>query len=98
MRLVPAIIVLTLSTVGDLSVAVAQTDPWGAIRKTRRTKLSAVFGSYDMSHGAPIEAVAWSPDGTRLISAGQDRALKLWSAESGQLLATLEGHEGDVIC
>ena len=35
-----------------------------------------------------------SPDGTRLLSGGNDSALKLWDAASGQLIRTFEGREG----
>ncbi|PWB53142.1 MAG: hypothetical protein C3F13_09925, partial [Anaerolineales bacterium] len=34
----------------------------------------------------------FSPDGTRIISASQDRTLKLWDAACGQELRTLSGH------
>jgi WD40 repeat protein/serine/threonine protein kinase len=49
-------------------------------------------------HTAPVEAVAFSPDGSRALSAGHDRNLCLWEIPSGRLLRTLKGHEGPVWC
>ncbi len=41
-------------------------------------------------------AVAFSPDGRRLLSGSDDNTLRLWDAESGQNLRTLQGHEACV--
>ena len=47
-------------------------------------------------HALPTEAdtvfgLAYSPDGSRLASSGSDGAVRVWSAESGDLLSTIEG-------
>src|SRR5262249_37021453 len=44
----------------------------------------------------PITSVAFSPDGSRILSSGEHNTVALWDATSGQLLRTLEGHEGTV--
>ncbi len=45
---------------------------------------------------APANAVAWSPDGTLLASAGQDGAITLRDAVSGKQIASLAAHLGGV--
>jgi WD40 repeat protein len=40
--------------------------------------------------------VAFSPDGTRLATASDDRTVRLWDASSGESLLTLTGHTDEV--
>lgn len=44
------------------------------------------------AHQRPILTAAWSPDGTRLASAGQDQMIKIWDRQTRRLLANLQGH------
>jgi len=37
--------------------------------------------------------VAVSPDGRTIVSGSDDRTVKVWEAESGRLLRSLEGHK-----
>lgn len=43
-----------------------------------------------------VNAVAFSPDGARLLSGASDNTLTLWQAESGQVVRTFAGHAGPV--
>jgi hypothetical protein len=49
-----------------------------------------------LGHTDDVRAVAFSPDGTRLASASDDRTLKVWDTKAGQELLTLKGHTGRV--
>jgi WD40 repeat protein/serine/threonine protein kinase len=55
----------------------------------------AKFRSLD-GHEGPVRAVAFSQDGTRIISGSQDNTIRLWNAEGGQLLKSFRGHDGAV--
>ena len=49
--------------------------------------------------GTPlVEALCYSPGGTRLATAGADGAVRIWSSQTGALLKTLRGHVGVVRC
>jgi WD40 repeat protein len=45
-------------------------------------------------HGETIRAVAVAPDGSWLVSAGQDGMVRIWDAATGREQATLVGHTG----
>ncbi|EJD05239.1 WD40 repeat-like protein [Fomitiporia mediterranea MF3/22] len=48
-------------------------------------------------HKGWIRSVAFSPDSTRVASGSWDKTIRVWDAESGQLIAgPLEGHEDEV--
>ena len=48
-------------------------------------------------HRDDIWAFTFSPDGTRLASAGEDRTARLWDPATGALLATCRGHTSKVL-
>jgi WD40 repeat protein len=47
-------------------------------------------------HEAPVWGIAWSPDGTKLATASEDKTAKVWEARSGRQLLTLRGHEASI--
>jgi WD40 repeat protein len=50
-----------------------------------------IVGSLE-SPGGRVNAVAYSPDGTRLATASADGAVRIWHAESAMQLIPLRGH------
>ena len=49
-------------------------------------------------HGGNVLAVAYSPDGTRIVSGCYDNSIKIWDATSGAEIITLLGHTEAVSC
>jgi WD40 repeat protein/tRNA A-37 threonylcarbamoyl transferase component Bud32 len=47
-------------------------------------------------HTDPVARAAFSPDGTRVASAGSNGTLKLWDVATGQEIHALRGHTGSV--
>lgn len=43
-------------------------------------------------HTGPVVAVAFSQDGTRILTGSADNTARLWDAATGKLVATLAGH------
>lgn len=55
-----------------------------------------VFGPGGDGHDAPVAALARSPDGRLLASAGWDRTVRIWALDEAKPRAVLEGHEDNV--
>ena len=53
-------------------------------------------GSVQDGHTDSVTSVAFSPDGTRLVSGSDDKTIKHWDVLSGKLIRTLEGHSDKV--
>ena len=43
-----------------------------------------------------MRSAQFSPDGTRIVTASEDKTARVWDAATGKALATLAGHEGAV--
>ena len=41
-------------------------------------------------------SAAFSPDGSRIVTASRDETARIWDAASGKEIAVLRGHEADV--
>jgi RNA polymerase sigma factor (sigma-70 family) len=56
----------------------------------------ARLGTHRLRHPGTVEAVAFSPDGAILVSAGEDQTIRLWDRATGKEVRTLTGHQGPV--
>ncbi|HUS96577.1 MAG TPA: TIR domain-containing protein, partial [Hyphomicrobiaceae bacterium] len=45
-------------------------------------------------HGGRVNDAAFSPDGTRIVTASVDRTARIWAVATGQEIVRLEGHGG----
>ncbi len=50
-----------------------------------------------VGHQDPVWSIAWSPDGTRLATASEDKTVQLWEATQGRKLQTLTGHQAGIL-
>ncbi|KAH9888061.1 hypothetical protein C8Q73DRAFT_794488 [Cubamyces lactineus] len=50
------------------------------------------------AHARRVQAVAYSPNGQRIVSCSEDATIKLWDARTGARLHVLEGHTARVCC
>ncbi len=64
---------------------------WHMLRRLCVTSEETLLG-----HDGPLRALAWTKDGKRLASGGEDRIIRVWDAETGRCLQTLIGHSGGV--
>ena len=42
-------------------------------------------------HSGYVSSVAFSPDGTKVVTGSKDSTVKIWNVESGDVLHTLSG-------
>lgn len=56
-------------------------------------KMAALRG-----HIASVDAVAFTPDGTRILSGSKDNELRIWDARNGALVHTLSRHVSGITC
>ena len=45
-----------------------------------------------------VNSAQFSPDGTRIVTASNDKTARVWDAASGKQQATLAGHNDEVNC
>ena len=50
-----------------------------------------------ITHGGPLHSAEYSPDATRIITAGADKTVQIWDASSGQRITALREHSDEVM-
>ncbi|WP_145069253.1 protein kinase domain-containing protein [Engelhardtia mirabilis] len=93
-RLVPRPEPLCLSIApqtGILAVGASDgaVDLWNLADGSHRTML--------VGHEGAVNAVQFSPDGSRLLTASNDESLRIWEVQLGESLIVLRNHEGPVL-
>jgi WD40 repeat protein len=58
--------------------------------------VSRILGSLRLRHSQEINDLAFSPDGKRLATCGNDRIVKIWDMENGHEWLTYSGHSAKV--
>ena len=48
------------------------------------------------SYFGTLTCVAWSPDGTRIVSGSYDRSIQIWNAATGEHISSYQGHSDEV--
>ena len=87
----PSVLRAAILIAGSLLAAFATTAA-GVCAQTS----SAANVVLSISHAGKVEALAFSPDGNQLATAGVDRSVKVWNMRTGTLLRTLLGHIASV--
>jgi WD40 repeat protein len=63
-----------------------------SIYKMHKLIILVLFDMYLLSgHTSPVSSVAFSGDGSKVVSGSWDNTVKIWSADNGELIQTLSG-------
>ncbi len=69
---------------------------WPGLAARLREGVFRAESLFSQGHWAGVNSVAYSPDGGRILTGSLDKTAKVWDAQTGQCLLTLEGHWASV--
>jgi RNA polymerase sigma factor (sigma-70 family) len=78
------------------AVAVGDSKGRAVVVPTWRTRTERAI-AIDERHDGNVQAVRFAPDGQTVASGGDDRLVRLWIPQTGQVLHRLAGHCGEVL-
>ncbi|MFN8360189.1 MAG: T9SS type A sorting domain-containing protein [Candidatus Kapaibacterium sp.] len=87
------LIILMIFTISGNSLA-SQDDKNSSVAPTDARQMSGTPGTVQFTlsgHTGRVKTVAWSPDGTKIVTTSTDQTAKIWSAATGALLYTIQG-------
>ncbi|MBI1841400.1 MAG: WD40 repeat domain-containing protein [Verrucomicrobia bacterium] len=76
---------------GDL-LGIAAADSRARVWRVARTNASFSEAFTLSGHAGPVLAIAFSPSGNAVVTAGADRSIKVWSTADGRLLRAFSHH------
>ena len=62
-----------------------------------REALRQELALFELRHDEFIRSIAWSPDGSQLLTASWDTTARIWDAATGRAVRVLEGHRGELM-
>ncbi len=87
------------SKIGPMRLALEKCPPnlrnweWGYLHQISDTSVQTLYG-----HGRGVNSVAFSPDGSQIVSGSTDGTLKIWDVEPGCEIRTLPGADHWITC
>ena len=64
---------------------------WHQLQQHKWTELRTLTG-----HTKAVNSAAFSPDGTKIVTASEDYTARIWNAQTGECMKTLTGHTNEV--
>jgi WD40 repeat protein len=69
---------------------------WQSGQITSRTR-GGITARILEGHGKAVRSVAFSPDGTRILTGSEDGTARIWSVDDSRTSVVLSGHQGAVV-
>ena len=66
-------------------------------REARILELARPRARVRLVHPGDITGLAFSADGSKIVTGGRDRLARIWNGKTGRRIAQLEGHAGQVL-